>query len=58
MNYANQTGDYQLSPFDIDGADDFPYGISIDCMSSSIDRDLDNCIGVVRAALKKAKANL
>ncbi len=58
MNYANQTGDYQLSPFDICGVDDFPYGISIECMSDSIDNDLNKCIGVVRVALNKAKANL
>lgn len=47
--------DFRLSPFDIDGYLDFPYGIDIDAMGESIDAEIDNCIGVVRAALKKAK---
>ena len=54
----NRTGDYQLSPFDIDGWFDFPYGMTIDCMNRSMDHDLSRCIGVVRSALKKAKASL
>jgi len=52
------TGDFRLSPFDICGWFDFPYGMSIECMDRLIDHDLNRCIGVVRAALKKAKANL
>ena len=58
MTLDNQTGDFRLSPFDICGYADFPYGIDIDCMSDSVDNDLNNCIGVVRAALHKAKASL
>ena len=54
----NQVGDFMLSPFDLCGYADFPYGIDIDCMSNSTLEDLSKCIGVVRAALKKAKANL
>ena len=50
--------DFRLTSFEICGVADFPYGINIDCMSDSIDDDMDKCIGVVRAALKKAKANL
>jgi len=51
----NETGDFRLSPFDICGWLDFPYGISIECMDRFIDHDLNRCIGVVRSALKKAK---
>ena len=58
MTLDNQVGDFMLSPFDLCGVADYPYGISIDCMSNSVDDDLNRCIGVVRAALKKAKANL
>ena len=58
MKHNSKTGDFMLSPFDIDGWFDFPYGIDINCMSNSTLEDLSKCIGVVRAALKKAKANL
>ncbi len=54
----HETGDFRLSPFEICGWNDFPYGIDIDCMSNSIEEDINKYIGVVRAALKKAKANL
>ena len=54
----HETGDFRLSPFNICGVADFPYGIDIDCMSNSTLEDISKCIDVVRAAIKKAKANL
>ena len=50
-----ETGDFRFSPFDICGWSDFPYGVDIEGMSENVDDDLNRCIGVVRAAIKKAK---
>ena len=58
MTLDNKTGDFRLLPFEICGYADFPYGIDIDCMSDSTDDDINKCIGVVRAALKKAESGV
>ena len=56
MTLDNQVGDYRMDAFDLCGVSDFPYGI---CPTDlSLDEEFDLCIGVVRAAIKKAKANL
>ena len=57
MTLDNQVGDFRLSASDI-GSGDFPYGISTIGMLDTIGEEFDVCAGVVRAALKKAKANL
>ena len=53
MYKANQVGDFRLSPLDIRHSD-FPYGATNHAKMYFS----ETCIGVVRAALKKAKANL
>ena len=58
MKPQHETGDFMLDAFDICGYHDFPYGICIDTMSDSIESDLMDCIGVVRAAIKKAKTGI
>ena len=54
MYKANhETGDYMLTMYDIDYLYDYPYGVGITYFT--IQGEINNCIGVVRSALKKAK---
>lgn len=58
MTVDNKTGDFRLSPFDLCGVSDYPYGHHKMRWLIPVEIEISNCIGVVRAALKKAKANL
>lgn len=53
MTLDNQTGEFRFTIYDIEWKYDFPYGA---CLSTTpLIEEVNLCIGVVRAALKKAK---
>ena len=58
MKPQHETGDFMLDAFDICGYWDFPYGIGPKYMRDSVESNLMDCIGVVRAAIKQAKTGI
>lgn len=58
MKPDNQVGDYRLSRRDAFDKDPYPYGLNFARGMIPVQVEINGCIGIVRAALKKAKANL
>ena len=56
MKLDNETGDYMLTMCDIDYTYDYPYGVGTSNLT--LRQEMIYCLSVVRAALKRAKANL